>query len=120
MRSFLVSVICILVMMMPPGTLALSVRRLQNKNNIRITDKKTDMMFQSQRQKQVNPPTHPGAVHHTHRVELPGKHRQGPWFNIKSNKMGSKASSSSKKKSRGGGTPPGRGRTWSYGRVPWW
>lgn len=110
----------------PKGTDAFStvnVRRLTNKNNVRITDKKTDAMFQAQRQKQVakNAPTHPGAKHHTHRVELPGKHRQGPWFNIKQNN--NKSTSKKKASSRrggGSGTPVGRGRTWSYGRVPWW
>ena len=54
----------------------------------------------------------PEAVHHTHKVELPGKHKDGPWFAAKAHK---KAKNKKNKKVKSS-TPSGRAFT--YGKVP--
>ncbi|KAL3940885.1 MAG: hypothetical protein SGBAC_004651 [Bacillariaceae sp.] len=54
----------------------------------------------------------PEAVHNTHRVELPGKHKDGPWFS----KNQKKAKNNKKSKDQKGNDIGGRAFT--YGKVP--
>eukprot|EP00526_Cylindrotheca_closterium_P022030 CAMPEP_0113644192 /NCGR_PEP_ID=MMETSP0017_2-20120614/23253_1 /TAXON_ID=2856 /ORGANISM="Cylindrotheca closterium" /LENGTH=115 /DNA_ID=CAMNT_0000555779 /DNA_START=16 /DNA_END=363 /DNA_ORIENTATION=+ /assembly_acc=CAM_ASM_000147 len=60
----------------------------------------------------VSKPT-PEAIHNTHRVELPGKHKDGPWFTKNQHK---KEKNNKKGKDNNGSG----GRAFTYGKVPRW
>lgn len=56
-------------------------------------------------------PVAPGVKHHTHRLDFPGKHKEGAWFLPQSHKQKHDTHKESDER---------RGRKWSFGRVPWW
>jgi hypothetical protein len=84
-------------------------------NAVRRTDSKTKHLIQHQ-QIARNPDLAPGAKHHTHKLEMPGKHRDGAWLLGIQHKPKTKETGI---KSNKAATAPG-GRKWSFDRVPWW
>ncbi|CAJ1947095.1 unnamed protein product [Cylindrotheca closterium] len=56
----------------------------------------------------------PEAVHNTHRVELPGKHKDGPWFTKNQHKKEKNNKKGKNEKNDTGG------RAFTYGKVPRW
>ena len=80
------------------------------RNTVRRTDSKTDNLSRHQQIAQ-NGKTGPEAKHHTNREEVPGKHKEGAWFQRPAHKP--KAQEKKKKNAPGG-------REWAFGKVSWW
>lgn len=53
------------------------------------------------------------AERHTNRPEVPGRHRQGAWYQPEKAKKDKEDSNSSQEKEP-------KGRAWSFGKVSWW
>lgn len=103
------------VIMVDPANGGFAVRsELQKKlrpDVVRRSDRKTDHLTQHQ-QVARNPDPVPGSAHHTYRLDVPGKHKDGAWFLGSQHKPKTKETENSKKAAAG--------RKWSFGRVPWW
>jgi hypothetical protein len=85
-------------------------------NAVRRTDAKTQHLTQHQQMVQIprNPDLAPGAKHRTHKLEMPGKHRDGAWLLGSQHKPKTKETGSKSNKAAHGG------RKWSFDRVSWW
>jgi hypothetical protein len=86
-------------------------KALTRPNFVRRLDSKTDHLAQREHQQVAqNSKTGPEAKHHTNREEVPGRHRETPWFI----KPAHKPKTDRKKKQ----APSGR--EWTFGKVPMW
>lgn len=76
----------------------------------RPVDSKTNHLAQREHEQVAkNDKTGPEAKHHTYREEVPGKHKDGAWFQRPAHKPKSDENNEKEEPS---------GRKWTYGKVP--